>query len=116
MKPAWPGLVLARCLFFCAARRRVLSGNARRAGKIAGAPASERPDLGRNGQAHMLIWHYPGAAKSTIALLVPLAPDGDGDGDADGVTKVFGAAFFGQPFPITDAFKDLIVNEVVLNI
>ncbi|MDB5395182.1 MAG: hypothetical protein JWM91_2688 [Rhodospirillales bacterium] len=66
--------------------------------------------VGRNGQAHMLISHYPGGTKSTVALLVPLAPDGDG------VTKVFGAAFFGQPFPITDAFKDLVVNEVVLNL
>jgi hypothetical protein len=63
------------------------------------------------GKPRMLVSHYAGAEKSqTIALVLPLAPD------ADGVTKVFGATFFGRPFPDAGAFPDLVVNNVVLNL
>jgi hypothetical protein len=63
------------------------------------------------GKPRMLVAHYAGAEKSqTIALVLPLAPD------ADGVTKVFGATFFGRPFPNAEAFADLAVNNVVLDL
>ena len=67
--------------------------------------------VARGGSPHMLVAHYAGAEKSqTIALVLPLAPD------ADGVARVFGATFFGRPFPDATAFKDLAVGDVVLGL
>ena len=63
------------------------------------------------GKPHMLVSHYGGADRSqTIALVMPLTPD------ADGVAKILGAAFFGQPFPVTDAYPGLILRDVVLDL
>lgn len=67
--------------------------------------------VAREGRAHLLVSHYPGADKTqTIALLLPLAPD------ADGVMKILGATFFGGPFPRTGAFKDLSVATLVVDL
>jgi hypothetical protein len=58
----------------------------------------------------LLLSHYPRADKSkTIALLLPLTPD------ADGVVKLFGATFFGWPFPDAGAYPELAVEKVELD-
>jgi hypothetical protein len=59
----------------------------------------------------MLVSHYPGAEKSkTIALLLPLTPE------ADGVRKLFGATFFGYPFPDPAAYPELPMQRVELDV
>jgi hypothetical protein len=64
--------------------------------------------VARDGSPHMLVSHYPGAAKSqTIALILPLSPD------ADGVKRVFGGTFFGRPFPRPELFSEL---PIALNV
>jgi hypothetical protein len=67
--------------------------------------------VAREGKPHMLVSHYPGAGKSkTIALVLPLSPS------ADGVKKLFGATFFGGPFPDAGAYPELSVEMVLLDV
>jgi hypothetical protein len=67
--------------------------------------------VARQRKPKMLVSHYPGADKSkTIAMLLPLTPD------ADGVVKLFGATFFGWPFPDTSGYPELVVEKVELDL
>jgi hypothetical protein len=65
----------------------------------------------RQRKPKLLVSHYPGAEKSkTIALVLPLTPE------ADGVVKLFGATFFDWPFPDADAYPELAVEKVELDL
>jgi hypothetical protein len=67
--------------------------------------------VARQHKPKMLVSHYPQAGKSkTIAMLLPLTPE------ADGVVKLFGATFFGWPFPDTAAYPELVVEKVELDV
>jgi hypothetical protein len=67
--------------------------------------------VAREQKPKLLVSHYPGADKSkTIALLMPLTPE------TDEVVKLFGATFFDGPFPDTDAYPELTVEMVELDL